>query len=182
MSTGDYKWVDKIMKRVNHKLFSLCGNIEEAFALFDVDDDGLIEYDEFLKTFQSLDVGLTDKQAYELMRSIDTDNNGVVDFKEFCERFQIVFDKVRITSDGNPLEAVSTDAHENLSRILSQKDKEANTLESKIEINRIMMLISDNGVHLVSVMMHGYSKNYTILACYYLNTIIVWMKHLQSLM
>ena len=133
MSTGDYKWVDKIMKRVNHKLFSLCGNIEEAFALFDVDDDGLIEYDEFLKTFQSLDVGLTDKQAYELMRSIDTDNNGVIDFKEFCERFQIVFDKVRITSDGNPLEGVSTDAHENLSRILSQKDKEANTLESKIE-------------------------------------------------
>ena len=35
MSTGDYKWVDKIMKRVNHKLYSLCGNIEEAFALFE---------------------------------------------------------------------------------------------------------------------------------------------------
>ena len=54
--------------------------------MFDVDDDGLIEYDEFLKTFQSLDIGLTDKQAYELMRSIDTDNNGVIDFKEFLQQ------------------------------------------------------------------------------------------------
>jgi protein phosphatase len=133
MSTGDYAWVDKIMKRVNHKLFQICGDVEEAFALFDVDDDGLIEYDEFLKTFTSLDCGLTDKQAYELMRSIDTDNNGVIDFKEFCSRFQIVFDKVRITSDGNPLEGVSSDAHENLSTVLAQKDQEGNTLESKIE-------------------------------------------------
>ena len=133
MSTGDYKWVDRIMKLVNQKLFKICGNVEEAFDLFDVDDDGLIEYDEFLKTFQSLDIGLTDKQAYELMRSIDTDNNGVIDFKEFCNRFRIVFDRVRITPDGNPLEGVTAEAHEKLSVILSQKDQETNTLESKLE-------------------------------------------------
>lgn len=53
-------WQDAIVNRVCEKLFALCGaDIKSAYAKFDTNDDGQIEYEEFVRTLRSLDVGLS---------------------------------------------------------------------------------------------------------------------------
>jgi Ca2+-binding EF-hand superfamily protein len=53
-----------------------CG--AQAFKFLEVDKDGSVAYDEFLTMLRQLDVGLTDEQIYELMRSADTDHDAQV--------------------------------------------------------------------------------------------------------
>ncbi len=98
MRAEDQGWMGGIIQRVCQKLFKMCGTIEEAFRVFDVNDDGSIEYSEFVQTLRDLDVGLTDDQIYELMRTIDGDQNSLIDMHEFSERFQISFDRVRLAN------------------------------------------------------------------------------------
>jgi len=62
-----------VLGKVCEKLFKMCSSIDEAYKLFDADGSGKIEYSEFVATLEKLDVGMSRKQIYELMRSIDTD-------------------------------------------------------------------------------------------------------------
>ena len=119
--TGNGGWIESILQSICQKLYKMCSSVEEAFEIFDIDDDGKVGYDEFLQTFQNLDVGLTDKQGFELMRSIDTDRNGSIDMREFCERFRIVFDRVRITRDGGDIEGHPQEAHRSISEAYESK-------------------------------------------------------------
>lgn len=59
---------------------------QEAYKLFDVNDDGLIEYEEFVNAMHTLKLGLSDKQLYELMSSIDIDRDSTISFDEFAVR------------------------------------------------------------------------------------------------
>ena len=120
--SGGGKWIDTVVQGICQKLYHICSDVEDAFGFFDVDDNGKIEYDEFLKAFQALNVGLTDKQSFEIMRSIDTDNNGYIGLEEFCNRFKIAFDRVRITKEGEELgRNVGQDAHPELSEVYESK-------------------------------------------------------------
>ncbi len=88
----DSSWQDAIVQRVCEKLYSLVGaDLESAYKKFDIDHSGSIDYSEFVDTLKGLDIGLSDKQIYELMRSVDADENAKIDFKEFSERFEVVF-------------------------------------------------------------------------------------------
>jgi EF-hand domain pair len=59
---------------------------QEAYKLFDVNDDGLVEYEEFVNGMHALELGLSDKQLYELMSSIDVDRDSSISFDEFAVR------------------------------------------------------------------------------------------------
>jgi Ca2+-binding EF-hand superfamily protein/diadenosine tetraphosphatase ApaH/serine/threonine PP2A family protein phosphatase len=90
-------WMEGILSAICEKLFRAmgAGDINAAFRIFDTDGDNFIEYEEFMHKLKALDVGLTDKQIYELMRSVDVDNDSKIDFQEFAERFEVVFTRVQ---------------------------------------------------------------------------------------
>ena len=96
MREQDQGWMTNTIQRVCQKLFQSCSSIEEAFKYFDLNDDGSIEYSEFVQRIKELNVGLTDNQIFELMRTIDGDGNSLIDMHEFSERFQISFDRIRL--------------------------------------------------------------------------------------
>jgi len=72
-------------------LDSMGSSVKDAFSLFDVDQDGRIEYEEFISLLKSMDVGLSEAQIYELMRGMDKNKDSVIDLEEFTSRFGIVF-------------------------------------------------------------------------------------------
>lgn len=59
----------------------------QFYKRFDVNDDGKIEYLEFVAALESLNIGITRSQIYELMGSIDVDKDGCIDFEEFAARY-----------------------------------------------------------------------------------------------
>lgn len=95
VSANDLGWQDAIIRRICEKLFSLCGaDLNRAFSKFDLNNNGQVEYEEFVKTLKNLNVGLTNEQIFELMRSVDVDDDAHIDFKEFANRFSLSFNQV----------------------------------------------------------------------------------------
>ena len=95
MREEDSSWAEPVVQRICQKLFTLVGSdVKKAYAMFDANSDGCIEYDEFVAALGRLDAGLSDQQTYELMRSVDVNNDGHIDFKEFVERFQVIFESM----------------------------------------------------------------------------------------
>lgn len=118
----DSSWQDAIVARVCERLYALCAatspevassatrkssslgslssrlpqavNVEDAWRRFDSNTNGRIEFSEFVETLKSLDVGLTDQQMYELMRSVDTGSDAHIDFVEFSSRFGPALDRI----------------------------------------------------------------------------------------
>lgn len=41
---GDHKWQDDVVSEVSTRLFRACSDLSQAYKLFDLDDDGVIEY------------------------------------------------------------------------------------------------------------------------------------------
>ena len=71
MKEGDASWQDAVVQSVCEKLYDMCANVTEVYHRFDANHDGFIEYEEFVRVLRGLGVGLTDRQAYELMRTVD---------------------------------------------------------------------------------------------------------------
>ena len=82
------------MARVCETLFKASSNIDEAFSMFDVNGDGCIAYEEFMSVMQTLDLGLSDLQIFELMRSMDSNQDSHIDASEFRSRFTVEFDRL----------------------------------------------------------------------------------------
>jgi Ca2+-binding EF-hand superfamily protein len=57
--------------------------IKEAFAFFDRDKDGLIEFDEFRSLLETVNPEATVSQAAEGFSMTDTNSDGYVDLDEF---------------------------------------------------------------------------------------------------
>jgi len=96
-SAGDGGWADAVCDSICEKMYKAlgAGDVNEAFRMFDTDQSGTIEYEEFIKLLKQLDIGLSEQQIYELMRGLDQDNNSVIDPREFASRFEIVFEKIQ---------------------------------------------------------------------------------------
>jgi protein phosphatase len=86
MANIDESWKEAVIERICERLFQVANNIEAFYKQFDVNDDGKIEYLEFVSALESLNLGLTRSQIYELMGSIDMDKDGCIDFEEFANR------------------------------------------------------------------------------------------------
>ncbi|MBM5811990.1 MAG: EF-hand domain-containing protein [Gammaproteobacteria bacterium] len=59
--------------------------LREAFAQFDLDHDGLMEFDEFVRLLDGLDAGMSAGECRIGFHEIDTDRDGVIEFEEFLE-------------------------------------------------------------------------------------------------
>lgn len=59
--------------------------LREAFETFDLNGDGFISPDEFVKVFKEVGLETPLVQIKAMISVIDKDGNGLVDFNEFCE-------------------------------------------------------------------------------------------------
>ena len=70
-----------------------CGLHAQAYKVFDVNEDGTVEYSEFVNAVKKLDLGLSDAQLFDFMGYLDEDRNSHIDFDEFVARFQVVHEQ-----------------------------------------------------------------------------------------
>lgn len=59
--------------------------LEETFAYNDANNDGKIEYQEFLAMLDSLEAGMKADEARVGFDEIDTDNDGSIELDEFID-------------------------------------------------------------------------------------------------
>lgn len=59
--------------------------LEEAFDLSDSDDNGKIDFVEFVAMLERLEAGIDAAQAQIGFEAVDTDGDGTVSFDEFVE-------------------------------------------------------------------------------------------------
>ena len=83
-------WHEKMVERVYEKLVVACADATEAYRMFDVNDDGTVEYHEFVNALKKLDLGLSDAQLFDFMGYLDEDRDSHIDFDEFVARFQVI--------------------------------------------------------------------------------------------
>lgn len=70
--------------------------IRAAFELFDSNNDGKIDFDEFARMLRTLGQALSDDQARESFPTIDADGDGSVNLDEFVRWWQRNVDVVDI--------------------------------------------------------------------------------------
>tara|TARA_B110000503_G_C6891455_1_gene306906 strand:+ start:153 stop:371 length:219 start_codon:yes stop_codon:yes gene_type:complete len=56
---------------------------EQAFKLFDKDNNGTIDANELRTVMKQFGTELTETEVADLMHEVDDNNNGEIDFKEF---------------------------------------------------------------------------------------------------
>jgi Ca2+-binding EF-hand superfamily protein len=59
--------------------------LREDFDYFDRNDDGLLEFDEFVRFLQALEAGMSEAECRLGFGEIDTDHDGVIEFEEFLD-------------------------------------------------------------------------------------------------
>jgi calmodulin len=60
-------------------------DLTESFDYNDADDDGLIEFHEFVNMLEALEAGVTAEEARIGFNEVDSDDDGAIDFDEFVE-------------------------------------------------------------------------------------------------
>jgi calmodulin len=59
--------------------------LREDFDYFDRNDDGLMEFEEFVRFLNALEAGMSESECQLGFREIDTDHDGVIEFEEFLD-------------------------------------------------------------------------------------------------
>ena len=59
--------------------------LREDFEYFDRNDDGRMDFEEFVRFLTALDAGMSESDCHIGFREIDTDHDGVIEFEEFTE-------------------------------------------------------------------------------------------------
>lgn len=59
--------------------------LEETFQFNDLDNDGSIEFDEFVNMLTNMEAQMSPSEARIGFQSIDTNNDGVIELDEFIE-------------------------------------------------------------------------------------------------
>ena len=88
-------------------------NMKKAYAQFDTNDDGIIQFQEFIEMIRKLDSSITDEQAYDLMRSMDVNDDAHIDYNEFTEKFSFDKANAETTLSSKIVEKVSNLLYQN---------------------------------------------------------------------
>jgi protein phosphatase len=88
------QWRRTVVSKICAKIYEKFKDLKEAFAAIDADHSGKISYKEFLDLIRKYNIGLTNEQVYDFMRSVDTDQDGAIDYGEFVARFSVHFDRL----------------------------------------------------------------------------------------
>jgi calmodulin len=59
--------------------------LREDFKYFDGNQDGFMQYDEFVRFLKAIDAGMSDEELHIGFVEVDTDHDGVIEFEEFLE-------------------------------------------------------------------------------------------------
>lgn len=59
--------------------------LREDFEYYDRNDDGLMEYEEFVRFLQAVDGTMSESERLIGFQEVDTDRDGVIEFDEFLE-------------------------------------------------------------------------------------------------
>jgi len=94
IENGDMTWQQSIVQQVANVFYQHRIHIRNAFRMFDQDNSGSINKEEFragLSTFNLiLDSPLTEDQIEDLLKHLDKNGDGILSYKEFLEGFQVV--------------------------------------------------------------------------------------------
>ena len=59
--------------------------LREDFVHFDRNDDGFMDFDEFVRFLKALEAGMSESECHLGFHEIDTDHDGVIEFSEFLD-------------------------------------------------------------------------------------------------
>ena len=79
-------WEEAIIEKVKNRIREKNLDLKAAFDAFDVDKNGFIDRNEFLKTLKIMQLGLTDEDIEQLLRYFDPRDVGRIYFKTFSEK------------------------------------------------------------------------------------------------
>jgi Ca2+-binding EF-hand superfamily protein len=83
----------KKLQDISKKLLQSLKEIKTAFASFDVNGDGQIDFDEFVKALTDLGFGYDPEVLKSLFHIIDKDQSGSITIDEFVNSFSVVDEK-----------------------------------------------------------------------------------------
>ena len=135
-----------------YKLFIRTGNAEQycehVFRTFDIDQNGVIEFDEFLLDLHVTSSGTAEEKLTWAFRMYDVDGNGVIDPEEMLKVVQAIYDMLR----EDATEPMSM-AEERARKIFRQMDvnrdgqlTEAEFLRGCLEDDELSKLLAPNMV------------------------------------
>ena len=70
----------------------------QSFNYFDLDENGLISFDELAQILRKENPDITDEIIEYMMAEVDTDHDGNISFEEFIEAMKIKFEEDEIQS------------------------------------------------------------------------------------
>ena len=85
---SDDNWDERIIIRLRERIVEKKLSLRQAFLAFDENRDGKISRAEFLKTFQSMQLGTSDEEVNRLFSNFDVRKIGVIDYNLFCDKVQ----------------------------------------------------------------------------------------------
>ena len=65
----------------------------QSFNYFDLDENGLISFDELALILRKENPDITDEIIQYMMDEVDTDNDGNISFEEFIESMKVKFEE-----------------------------------------------------------------------------------------
>jgi len=109
--------------------------LREAFAEFDVNDDGFISKKELSDVMSNFGNMITNEELDEMIKVVDKDGNGLVDFKEFLnlmdsncllqnidQEMELLFEMIDTNKDGYLSAKEITTMMKNLGEKVRKKD------------------------------------------------------------
>lgn len=88
---ADPDWEQRLLGRVCRALYGVAHDIKGVWRYFDASRSGVIEAEEFASGLRRLDIGLTERQIYDLLAAMDSNRDATIDWLEFERRFQVVW-------------------------------------------------------------------------------------------
>ncbi|OMJ69796.1 hypothetical protein SteCoe_32381 [Stentor coeruleus] len=82
------KWEEAILEQVRKRIREKGISIWQTFTVFDSNRDGLISGQEFVRTFRSMELGISENDINQLLRHFDPQLTNKINYKTFCEKIQ----------------------------------------------------------------------------------------------
>ena len=130
-------WEEEILNRVRNRISEKGLSVKQTFSAFDENKDGVISSAEFIKAFRIMELGLTERDIYDIMNYFDPRKTGSIDYRIFCDRIlqvsssatietkeQVILEKVRkrISDKGLSVRQTFTAFDENRDGIISSAE------------------------------------------------------------